>query len=209
MRYDAEHKQRTRLRILRHAAAALRRQGPQDISVGSVMQEAGLTHGGFYAHFPSKDALIEASIAFMFDDSLALWERAAHGKPVADGLASYIDAYLSASHLEAVDNGCPLAALATEAPRMSAMGRQAFTAGINALTALLQEALDQLDAPPPTALATSVLAELVGALTLARIQTDVAQATRILETCRLGLKRRLGLGAAFETRAPRSKRQTP
>ena len=66
MRYDAEHKQRTRERVLKEAAKAIRRDGPHKVSVAAVMAKAGLTHGGFYAHFGSRDELIAEGVAQMF-----------------------------------------------------------------------------------------------------------------------------------------------
>ena len=69
MRYDNEHKQKTRAKVLQAAARALRSEGPERVGVAAVMAEAGLTHGGFYAHFKSKDELIAAAIGHMFDES--------------------------------------------------------------------------------------------------------------------------------------------
>ena len=71
MRYDAEHKSKTRQRVLKEAAKAIRAEGPHQISVASVMAEAGLTHGGFYAHFASKDDLVAAAIDQMFAEGVS------------------------------------------------------------------------------------------------------------------------------------------
>jgi TetR/AcrR family transcriptional repressor of nem operon len=84
MRFTPQHKARTRSKILEQASHALRAQGPHAVSVATVMREAGLTHGGFYAHFDSKEALIEASVAKMFEDSQALWDRATQDRLPAE-----------------------------------------------------------------------------------------------------------------------------
>src|SRR6202161_3125927 len=118
MRYDAEHKQKTRERVLREAAKAIRAEGPHQIAVAGIMARAGLTHGGFYAHFASKDDLIVAAIESMFDDAVANFERRTAGKSPADALRTYIDFYLSPGHRNARETGCPLASLSADIPRL-------------------------------------------------------------------------------------------
>src|SRR6516225_1792267 len=101
MRYDAEHKQKTRAKVLEVAAQAIRKDGPDRIGVASVMAEAGLTHGGFYAHFKSKDELVTAAIEQMFEESRARVAHEMEGRTPAAGLAAYIDFYLSKKHRDA------------------------------------------------------------------------------------------------------------
>src|SRR2546426_10139608 len=96
MRYHPDHKEKTRRRVLEEATKAIRRQGPYRLGVAGVMKQAGLTHGGFYAHFSSKDALVSAAIGAMFDGALERWTRATHDRPPEAGLAAYIESYLSA-----------------------------------------------------------------------------------------------------------------
>ena len=76
MRYDADQKDRTRDKLLKEASQAIRRDGPQGISVGSLMASAGLTHGGFYAHFSSKEALVTEALEEAFADAAAMYARA-------------------------------------------------------------------------------------------------------------------------------------
>jgi AcrR family transcriptional regulator len=117
MRYDAEHKARTRTTLLAEAAKAIRSEGPHKVGVAEIMARAGLTHGGFYAHFESKDALIAAAIATMFKESLVAFERGTSGPGPARALDAYISTYLSERHRDARETGCPLAALAADVPR--------------------------------------------------------------------------------------------
>src|SRR2546422_6737018 len=129
MRYHPDQKEKTRRRVLEEATKAIRRQGPYRLGVAGVMNQAGLTHGGFYAHFSSKDALVSAAIGAMFDGALERWTRATHDRPPEAGLAAYIESYLSAEHGDTRGGGCPLAALASDLPRLAAPSRTAFAAG--------------------------------------------------------------------------------
>jgi len=97
VRYDANHKERTRALLLAEAAAAIRSEGPDRVAVSRIMAAAGLTHGGFYAHFPSKDDLIAQAVTYMFDAAYSVFLSATEGRTPADALANYIDVYLSPS----------------------------------------------------------------------------------------------------------------
>ncbi len=93
MRYDSEHKERTRKRVLREAANAIRAEGPDRIGVAALMAKAGLTHGGFYAHFASKDDLIAQAITQMFDDRYEHWAARTKDLEPAEALDAFIDGY--------------------------------------------------------------------------------------------------------------------
>ncbi len=193
MRYDADHKQRTRERVLKEAAAAIRAEGPHRIAVAGVMAKAGLTHGGFYAHFASKEDLIAAAIGQMFEEAGARFDRETGALEPAQGLAAYIDFYLSRTHRDASGQGCPLPALAADLPRMTPDARARFAAGRDGLAQRTAGLLKQLGRPDPDLLADSVVAELVGALSLARAEPDPARSDQILKSSRRMLKQRLGL----------------
>ena len=96
MRYGADHKEQTRKRVLRAAAKAIRIEGPHRVAVAGVMAKVGLTHGGFYAHFKSKDDLVAASIGQMFEEGRERARRETEGVDPATGLSQYIDFYLLA-----------------------------------------------------------------------------------------------------------------
>jgi TetR/AcrR family transcriptional regulator, transcriptional repressor for nem operon len=193
MRYVAGHKDQTRARVLKEAAKAIRAEGPHRIGVAGVMAKAGLTHGGFYAHFASKDELVVAAMAQMFDEALATFERVTAGKPPAVALRSYIDFYLSVRHRDARESGCPLPSLAADLPRLDPPARERFALGLGRLTRALTNLLFALKGGDCEPLASSVLAEMAGALSLARGVDDQRQSKMLLKHSRDLLKVRLGI----------------
>ena len=193
MRYDAEHKERTRAKVLKEAARAIRSDGPHQVGVAEVMAKAGLTHGGFYAHFDSKRDLVAAAIARMFEDAVAAFDRFTAGKPPGAALNAYIDFYLSPKHRDARATGCPLPALAADLPRLDDRAQAAFTLGAERLTAGLSRLTAGLEHRHAEELASSALAEMVGALSLARAMRNRRGSDAVLKHSRAALKRRLGL----------------
>jgi len=192
MRYDAEHKQKTREKVVRAATKAIRADGPHRIGVAGVMAKAGLTHGGFYAHFDSKDDLIVAAIGQMFEDGRARMQMETEEREPDVALNSYIDFYLSARHRDA-STGCPIPALVADLPRLSRPARVRFSAGVSRLRGLLAQRLASAGHADATEAASSMLAELVGALSLARAEADPALSDAILANSRRALKARFGL----------------
>jgi TetR/AcrR family transcriptional repressor of nem operon len=195
MRYDTEHKLKTHTKVLQAAAKAIRTDGPHRVAVAGVMADAGLTHGGFYAHFASKDELVAAAIEHMFDEARARVQHETDGRGHADGLAAYIDFYLSKKHRDTRGAGCPMAALASDLPRLDKAVREQFAAGARRLTITLGEKLAALGHSNFNAEAHSMVAELIGALSLARIEPDSNRSDAILNASRRELKQRLGLEA--------------
>src|ERR1700744_77409 len=98
MRYSKEHKQETHERIVKRAAVRLREKGAHGIGVADLMKEAGLTHGGFYAHFDSREALVIEAIAHIMDKSTKRWRELAEQMPPERRLASIGDSYFRAAH---------------------------------------------------------------------------------------------------------------
>lgn len=196
MRYDTEQKQRTREKVLQVAAKAIRAEGPDRIGVAAIMAEAGLTHGGFYAHFSSKDDLIAAAISQMFEQSGSRFRQETQDRGPAEGLNAYIDFYLSKKHRDARELGCPMAALASDLPRLPDAVRAEFAAGIRRLTQRIQDKLAELGHEHAEAEARSTVAELVGALSLSRIEPVAARSNAILQESKQMLKQRLGLLSA-------------
>jgi TetR/AcrR family transcriptional repressor of nem operon len=197
MRYDGDHKQKTRERVLKEAAKAIRAEGPHRIAVAGVMAKVGLTHGGFYAHFESKDDLVAAAIDTMFGEARDRFHRGTAEAGALDSpkdrLIGYIDVYLSAAHRDARTTGCPLPALAADVPRLAPASRERYGQGVAALTALIADVLGAMGRAEPQVLAVSALSEMVGALSLARAVADPDQSDLILDASRTALKRRLGL----------------
>jgi TetR/AcrR family transcriptional repressor of nem operon len=193
MRYDQDHKRRTREKVLTAAARAIRAEGPQKVGVAEVMAEAGLTHGGFYAHFASKDELVAQAIGAMFAEARAKFEDSVAGKNPGAALSAYIDFYISRRHRDARDTGCPLPALSADLPRLTPQAQREFGFGVERLTGAIAQRLEALGKPHPKALAASLLAEMVGAVTLSRAVADKAQSDAILKNSRAAVKARLGL----------------
>ena len=196
MRYSSDHKQETRTRLLREAAREIRLKGPDRVAVAGVMRRAGLTHGGFYAHFGSKEALIAEAIGTMFEDARSRFAGETVGDDPRAALAAYIEFYLSPGHRDARDRGCPLAAIGSDVPRLPEAARERFARGLAALTERLAEAIMACGIERPDQEAASLVAELVGALTLARAVRDPAESDSILQQSAAALRRRLGLESA-------------
>lgn len=178
-------KQITHERIVDTAAAVLRASGFAGVGVADIMKRVGLTHGGFYAHFASRDALLCEAVERAGADSrmrvaksVAL--RKARG---ASPLRAFIENYLSDAHLATPEQGCPVAALAAEMPRQSPEVAQAAAQRVRKLIAIVRESL------PPSAAeqAAVVAAQLVGALQLARAFGDNAEGRALLAATRRAL----------------------
>ena len=193
MRYDSDHKARARERILDSAAKAIRKHGPDRIGVAAVMKEAGLTHGAFYAHFPSKQALVAEAVGKMFEAPYSRFAAETGGRSPAEALRAYVDFYLSPSHRDLLDRGCPLPSLSGEMARLPDSARRRFNQGAAHLREALIGLLHEMGKSEPETLAASVMAELVGAMALARTELDRARSDALLAASRTALKTRLGL----------------
>ncbi len=193
MRYDAEHKAKTRERVLTEAVKAIRSDGPHSLGVAGVMAKAGLTHGGFYAHFSSKDDLVLAAIEQMLDGARGTFERRTKDLGPREALRTYISFYLSRAHRDAREVGCPLPVLSSDLPRMAEPVRARFADRVARLSGALAEKLAELGRPDPEALASSALAEMVGALSLARAIADPNASDAVLLRSRDAIFARLGL----------------
>jgi TetR/AcrR family transcriptional repressor of nem operon len=161
------------------------------------MSKVGLTHGGFYAHFKSKDDLVAEAVSQMFDDSRATFELRTEGRTPAEGLASYIDFYLSEAHRDQTDRGCPLPRLSNEFARLPGPARDRFAEGAAGMTHRIAELLEKLGTADAETSAAAIVSEMVGALALARVVPDRDQSSQILQASREGLKRRLGVARSL------------
>jgi TetR/AcrR family transcriptional regulator, transcriptional repressor for nem operon len=193
MRYDAEHKELTRRKVLSAAAAAIRRHGPAGVGVADLMAQAGLTHGGFYAHFKSKDELVAEAISAMFDERYRGFRSYVEAEEPAKGLAMFVDRYLSTTHRDRIESGCPLPSLSSDVARLPLAARRRFAAGAERLTQGIANVLRALGKADPRGLAASMLAEMVGALALSRAVADPDLSGQILTSSREAIKRRIGL----------------
>lgn len=184
-------RQATRERILRAAASAIRARGPQGVGVLEIMRDAGLTHGGFYAHFKSKDDLVAAAIAAMFGQGRERFFARTADRQGIEALRLWIDAYVSSSHRDNVGGGCALAALTSDVARLDAAGRAAFDDGLRGIVARFVAHLPAREGFDAEAFAMALLAEMAGAVALARAVSDRDLSDRILQSARASLQARL------------------
>jgi len=193
MRYDTEHKERTRLRLLTEAAIMLREEGPHGLSVVTLMKRQGLTHGGFYAHFASKDDLIAQAIDVMFERTCERFQTRTKGLEPQAALLAYIDYYLSPAHYNKPGQGCAIPATAGDVARLEPEARKRFEVGVTTLQKLiadqfrlmgfdLDEAMDQ---------AAALLAEMSGAVVMARAVKSPVMQKHITGSARAAILARL------------------
>lgn len=193
MRYDSDHKGETRRRVLKEAAREIRAKGPAGVAVAGIMARAGLTHGGFYAHFASKEALVAAAIEAMFESARRRFDRTAIDADPRAALLAYVDFYLSPQHRDAREHGCPLPALSGDLARLDPVSRVRFGEGVATLSGRLAGALRQHGVVDPDAAGASMLAEMVGAVALSRAVADPAQSDAILRNARASVVARFSL----------------
>jgi TetR/AcrR family transcriptional repressor of nem operon len=193
VRYSNEHKAETRQRVLKEAAREIRAKGPDGVAVAGVMARAGLTHGGFYAHFESKEAMIAEAIGTMFDDARGRSDAIEQTDDPRIALRAYIDFYLSPAHRDRRDQGCPLPTLSGDLARTGDAQRERFGQGVEALTMRLAKALGGIGVYDPHAEGSAMLAQMVGAVALSRAVADPAQSDAILADAHAGLVRRYRL----------------
>lgn len=165
-------KQVTHDRIVGAAARATRRTGYDGTGVADIMKEVGLTHGGFYAHFASRDAMLAEAADRAGAESVAALTRVAAAAPPEEGLRALIRYYLSQEHVTGVETGCPVAALGSEMARQAAKVRRAATRRIKELIDLVARHSPDRGEPGGYQHALVTVATMVGALVLARAVDD-------------------------------------
>lgn len=174
MRYDgADQKLTVRERVTRAAAHRFRGDGLAAVGVRQVMAEAGLTHGGFYRHFGSRDELVAAAVEDAAHATLGHLQSAIEGAHEDKRLDALVGAYLAKRHCKAMANGCAAAALAPEIARQGQSARRRFLAQNEAIVILIADCLPRGGTAEQRLLrATSLFALMMGALQLARIACD-------------------------------------
>jgi TetR/AcrR family transcriptional repressor of nem operon len=186
-RYSPDHKERTHSAIVDAAAEKMRVGGLNAVGVAGIMAECGLTHGGFYAHFSSREALLIAAIERLFDkatDGISRFEE----KYGEAALSRYVDFYLSPRHRDDLSAGCPIPMLSGDVSRAGGDVKVAFDAGLDRLT----ERLGRLMSPAGSRsgnkkMALALLGEMAGVLGLSRAMSDVRQSSDLLASKRKAL----------------------
>jgi TetR/AcrR family transcriptional repressor of nem operon len=198
MRYGSEHKSETKSRILKLAAQEIRLKGPDKASVAEIMASAGLTHGGFYAHFDSKDALVAEAVDVMFADMQRRTSALDKAMPggAADpscALRAFLASYISPEHRDRPDQGCPLPAMSADMARSSGAAKARFAMGLEKLTSRVETMLANVGNMSPSSEARAVVAQMVGAVALARAVGKGTTSDAILSDTLNSLQARLGL----------------
>ncbi|MBV9562878.1 MAG: TetR/AcrR family transcriptional regulator [Bradyrhizobium sp.] len=196
MRYSREHKQETHARIVRKASVRLREKGAHGVGVADLMKEAGLTHGGFYAHFPSRDALLNEAFAYAVDRSGEHWCKICDQLPPEKRLATIIDSYLTPLHRDNPGHGCVMASLGAEIARESAKTRKAYAAKLEQMIDRIADQIPDLPRKAARRQAAATLATLMGTIVLSRIAGNSEFSDEILAA-----GRDAALSGASQTRA--------
>ncbi len=165
-------KEATHDRIVETAARAIRRSGYNGAGVAEIMKEAGLTHGGFYAHFASREDMLVEAADRAGADGMARLARVAAAAPPGQGLEAMLRTYLSKEHADGVETGCAAAALGSEMPRQAPKVRRAATRRIREMIDLVGRQSPDWGRPGAHERALVTLATAVGALVLARAVDD-------------------------------------
>jgi len=172
-RMAPRRKEATHERIVQAAARAIRRSGYAGTGVADIMKEAGLTHGGFYAHFASREAMLAEAADRAGAEGVAAVARIAAASPPRQALEAMMKAYLSKAHVEAVETGCGVAALCSETPRQAPVVRRAATRRIKEMIDLVSRQSPNWGQPSAHEHALVTVATMVGTLVLARAVDDL------------------------------------
>jgi TetR/AcrR family transcriptional repressor of nem operon len=178
MRYGKEHKQATRRRIIQTAGRRFKRDGIDGSGIATLMADAGLTNGAFYAHFASKQELVATAVADQLRNQRESLGTLAPGRA---GVEQYVREYLSVQHRDNPDDGCPSAALLDEIGRCTQATKRAYTDGLLAMVDDIAARLAPEDPPSARAKTLSVFALMVGTLQLSRALADRQLADAVLE----------------------------
>jgi TetR/AcrR family transcriptional regulator, transcriptional repressor for nem operon len=177
-RYGKAHKQATRRRIIETAGRRFKRDGIDGSGIATLMADAGLTNGAFYAHFASKQELVATAVADQLRNQRESLGTLAPGRA---GVEQYVREYLSVQHRDNPDDGCPSAALLDEIGRCTQATKRAYTDGLLAMVDDIAARLAPEDPPSARAKTLSVFALMVGTLQFSRALADPQLADQVLE----------------------------
>lgn len=182
MRKSKQEASETRRRIVETAATEFRLGGIEGTGLSDLMAAAGLTHGGFYRHFASKDDLVAEACAAALEAITERIAATASGEVGPRGLNAVVERYLSTNHRDDPGDGCALAALGSELARSSERTRAAAIEGYLKLVAIVESQLDSAHPDVARARALATVSTMIGALTMSRIATAPELSAAILES---------------------------
>jgi AcrR family transcriptional regulator len=177
----AAAKEASHERIVSVAARAIRRSGYDGTGVADIMKEAGLTHGAFYAHFTSREAMLAEAASRACAESAAAAADVVASVPPHQALSSMLRVYLSQQHLEHAELGCPLAALGSETPRQTPEVRRVTTRHVKEMIDLVARQSPDWGQPGAHEQALVTVATMVGTLLLARVVDEPALSNGLCE----------------------------
>ena len=185
MPYSSNHSKETRTRIVAAARKLFNRNGFDGVTIGDIMKEAGLTHGGFYRHFASKsDLYAEVLDCFFTNPEWACgWKGMEEFDETAEMAPQIIRAYLSNAHFDDVENACPMVALPSDVARASHNAKRAYQAAFEGMVAILEHGASSRNS------ALAIAALCVGGMVIARASDDRALGDEL---------RRAAMGVALE-----------
>jgi len=169
MRYSREHKFETHERIVKRASVRLREKGAHGIGVADLMKDAGLTHGGFYAHFDSREALVIEAFAHAMDRSTERWRKVGETTPPEQRLATIVDSYLTPVHRDDPGHGCAVPTLGAEIARESPKTRRAFAAKLEQMIDAMADQIPDISRKAARKQATAAIATMMGTMVMARV----------------------------------------
>jgi len=184
MRKSKVETAKTRERIIKAAGAEFAADGISEAALARVMAAAGLTHGGFYRHFASKDQLLMEACGKTFLSLVTSLELLVNRKPHEQALPLLVDRYVSRAHRNQPRTGCPLAALGSELARTDKKTRRAATEGFLQLSRLIAGHLETVPVHERAERSMAIVSAMVGAVTLARIATDSRLSDSVLVATR-------------------------
>jgi TetR/AcrR family transcriptional regulator, transcriptional repressor for nem operon len=184
MRYSSEHKQETHDRIVRKASVRLREKGAHGVGVADLMKEAGLTHGGFYAHFDSREALVIEAFAYAMDRSMEHWRKMTGEVAPEKRLALIAESYLSALHRDDPGHGCSIPTLGAEIARESPKTRKAFAGKLDEMIEMMADFIPNMPRKAARKQAIATLATMAGTMLLARIAGSSELSDEVLKAGR-------------------------
>jgi len=177
----AAAKEASHERIVSVAARAIRRSGYDGTGVADIMKEAGLTHGAFYAHFESREAMLAEAATRACAEAASMTADVVAGAPAEQALGAMLRAYLSPEHMAQIEAGCPLAALGSETARQAPEVRRATTRHIKAMVDLVARQLPDWGQPGAHERALLTVSAMVGTLVLARAVDEPALSNSLCE----------------------------
>jgi TetR/AcrR family transcriptional regulator, transcriptional repressor for nem operon len=169
MRYSREHKLETHARIVKRASVKLREKGAHGIGVADLMKDAGLTHGGFYAHFDSREALVIEAFAHAMDRSTERWRKLAEQTAPDQRMAAIVDGYLTPAHRDDPGHGCAVPTLGAEIARESPKTRKAFAGKLEEMIDAFAAQIPDVPRKAARRQATAAIATMMGTLVMARV----------------------------------------